>query len=245
MSLGENIQYLRKQKKITQEQLAERMSVSRQTVSRWESDEVTPELDKLVELSELFSCKLDALVKENIAQWEDIYSEVFTKKMPAFTMARYVMVSPNPEDDVNGYMDRWAKRCGLLEKHPDVMRIGWDWPHVSMEQQNRFGLHGYVAAYILPEGFETQCPGVEYAKQLAAEYAVITVYDPFVAAFERIPTAYKKLLQYLQANSFKEKPQEDILSCFEYVYEKDGVTCMDVYMQAASVTKTEAFTNFS
>ena len=67
----------------------------------------------------------------------------------------------------------------------------------------------------------------------------------FVAAFERIPTAYKKLLQYLQANSFKEKPQEDILSCFEYVYEKDGVTCMDVYMQAASVTKTEAFTNFS
>ena len=66
MSLGGNIQYLRKQKKITQEQLAEKMNVSRQTVSRWESDEVTPELGKIVELSELFSCKLDALVRENL-----------------------------------------------------------------------------------------------------------------------------------------------------------------------------------
>ena len=44
MNLGGNIQYLRKQKKITQEQLAEKMNVSRQTVSRWESDEVTLEL---------------------------------------------------------------------------------------------------------------------------------------------------------------------------------------------------------
>lgn len=40
MSLGKNIQYLRKQKKITQEQLAEIMSVSRQTISRWEADEI-------------------------------------------------------------------------------------------------------------------------------------------------------------------------------------------------------------
>lgn len=47
MSLGKNIQYLRKQKKITQEQLSEEMSVSRQTVSKWESDEIVPELNKL------------------------------------------------------------------------------------------------------------------------------------------------------------------------------------------------------
>ena len=42
MSLGKNIQYLRKQKKITQEQLSEIMSVSRQTISRWEADEIIP-----------------------------------------------------------------------------------------------------------------------------------------------------------------------------------------------------------
>ena len=45
MSLGKNIQYLRKQKKITQEQLAEMMSVSRQTISKWETDEIIPEIE--------------------------------------------------------------------------------------------------------------------------------------------------------------------------------------------------------
>ena len=65
MNLGKNIQHLRKQKKITQEQLAEMMSVSRQTISKWEADEVIPELDKIVALSDLFACKLDALIKED------------------------------------------------------------------------------------------------------------------------------------------------------------------------------------
>ncbi len=71
------------------------MSVSRQTISRWEADEIIPELNKLTALSDVFSCRI----------------------------ARYVMVTPNPED---------------------------------------------------------------------ADYAVITIYDPFAAAFKRIPNAYKR-----------------------------------------------------
>ena len=67
MSLGTNIQYLRKINKLTQEQFAEKMDVTRQTVSRWESDEVTPELSKLVEICSAFSCKLDELVRENMS----------------------------------------------------------------------------------------------------------------------------------------------------------------------------------
>lgn len=245
MSLGKNIQYLRKQKKITQEQLAELMSVSRQTISRWEADEIIPELNKLVALSDMFSCKLDALVKENLIAYDEIYSEISIKRIKAFRMARYVMVTPNPEDNVNAYMDNWARQSGLLKFQPDARRIGWDFPYVSPELQNRFGLHGYVAAYILPEGFETNCPGVEYANQKEADYAVITIYDPFKAAFERIPNAYKRILEFLQANGFCEKPKEDILSCFEHVYEKEGVTCMDVYIHVDGVSKTDSFTNFS
>lgn len=245
MSLGKNIQYMRKQKKITQEQLAETMSVSRQTISRWEADEIVPELGKLLALSDLFSCKLDALVREDLGACDEIYSEITMKKVKGFQMARYVMVTPNPEDDVNSYMDSWARRSGLLEACPDAMRLGWDFPYVSLELQNRFGLHGYVAAYVLPEGFETSCPGVEYALQEEAEYAVITVYNPFVAAFERIPNAYKRIMEFLQANGFREKPRENILSCFEHVYEKEGVTCMDVYIHVDSVSKTDSFTNFS
>ena len=130
MSLGKNIQYLRKQKKITQEQLAEIMSVSRQTISKWEADEIIPELNKLVTLSDIFSCKLDALVKEDMSACDEVYSEITIKRVKAFKMARYVMLTPNPEDDVNAYMENWAKRSGLLEFNPDAMLIGWDFPVV-------------------------------------------------------------------------------------------------------------------
>lgn len=245
MSLGKNIQYLRKQKRITQEQLAERMSVTRQTVSKWEADEIIPELNKLVVLSDLFSCKLDALVKEDMNACDEVYSEITVKRVKAFRMARYVMLTPNPEDDVNFYMENWARRSGLLEFQPDAMRIGWDFPFAISEMQNRFGLRGYVAAYILPEGFETSCPGVEFADQKEADYAVITIQDPFEAASGRIPNAYKKILDFLGANGFCEKPKKDILSCFEYVYEKEKMTYMDVYIHVDSVSKTDSFTNFS
>lgn len=245
MSLGKNIAYLRKQKKFTQEQLAEQLNVSRQTVSKWEADEIVPELGKLSTLCDIFSCKLDTLVREDISAEESIYSEITIRHVKGFKMARYVMITPNPEDDVNGYMDRWAQASGLLAAAPDAKKIGWDFPHVSQDQQMRLGLHGYVAAYVLPDGFETDVPGVEYAVQADADYAVITVYDPFSAAFVRIPNAYKKLLEHLQANGFKEKPREDILSCFEYVYDKDGVTCMDVYIHTDAVSRSDAFTNFT
>ena len=80
MSLGTNISYLRKQKKLTQEQLAERMNVTRQTVSRWEVDEVVPELTKLVDMCSFFSCKLDALVREDLSAQSEIYSEIQSRR---------------------------------------------------------------------------------------------------------------------------------------------------------------------
>ena len=113
MSLGKNIQFLRKQQKVTQERLAEKMSVSRQTISKWESDEVIPELNKLLDLCEMFSCKLDTLVRENLTAHQDIYSDITIQTVKPFRMGRYVMITPNPEDDVNAYMDTWARNCGL------------------------------------------------------------------------------------------------------------------------------------
>ena len=245
MNLGSNIQFLRKQKRITQEQLAETMSVSRQTVSRWELDEVVPELDKLMALSDYFSCKLDALIRNNLSAQESIYSPVTIKHVPAFTMARYVMITPNPEADVNRYMTEWANKSGLLTLHPSAKQIGWDFPFVTSELQNRFGLRGYVSAYILPNGFQTDYPGVEYANQSEADYAMITISEPFVAAFERIPNGYKRIMEYLNANGFKHKPTDNVMSCFEYVYESNGMVYMDVFVHVDSVSKSEAFTSFS
>ena len=246
MKLGSNLQYLRKlHGNMTQEKLAEKMSVSRQTVSKWETDEAIPDVEKLLELSKLFSCTIDALLKEELSPQADYYSPVTIVTVPAFTLARYVIISAQPEDDVQMYLDHWAQRSGLAALPGEKRQIGWDFPFVSMEQQNRFGLRGYVAGWILPEGFEPKCPGVEIYRQEATRYAKITVHDPFKAAFDRIPKGYKRLLEYLGANGFKENHGTEFLGCFEEVYEKAGETYMDIYMHADCVGKGNLHTDFS
>lgn len=67
MSLGQNLQFLRKRDNITQEQLAEVLEVSRQSVSKWESDTSYPEMDKLLQLANLFHCSLDDLIQKDVS----------------------------------------------------------------------------------------------------------------------------------------------------------------------------------
>lgn len=246
MKLSGNLQYLRRlHGNMTQEKLAERMGVSRQTVSKWENGEAVPDVDKLIELSNLFSCTLDALLKEDIEPRANCYSPVSIVTVPGFTLARYLIISPQPEDDVQMYLEHWAQRSGLAEWPGAKRQIGWDFPFVSMEQQNRFGLRGYVAGWILPEGFEPDCAGVEIYKQDEAQYARITVHDPFQAAFDRIPKGYQRILEYLGANGFKENHGTEFLGCFEEVYTKQGETYMDIYIHADCVGKGNLHTDFS
>ena len=63
MTLGENIVRLRTQKNWSQGDLADALEISRQSVSKWETDASIPELDKLLKLSELFDVTLDELVR--------------------------------------------------------------------------------------------------------------------------------------------------------------------------------------
>lgn len=63
MSIGKQIAELRKQKGLTQENVAEKCGVSRQAVTKWESDEGTPQIDNLIELADLFNVSLDYLIR--------------------------------------------------------------------------------------------------------------------------------------------------------------------------------------
>jgi len=62
MTLGEKIQQLRKTKGLSQEQLAEVLNVSRQAISKWETDQSSPEIDKILALSKAFSVTTDELL---------------------------------------------------------------------------------------------------------------------------------------------------------------------------------------
>ena len=68
MTLGESIALLRTQKGWSQGDLADALDVSRQSISKWETDTSVPELEKLIRLSELFGVTLDALVRGEQAE---------------------------------------------------------------------------------------------------------------------------------------------------------------------------------
>lgn len=68
MTLGEKLSKLRKEYNYTQEQLADILGVSRQSISKWESDIAYPETDKLVKMGKLFDCSMDYLLKEDISE---------------------------------------------------------------------------------------------------------------------------------------------------------------------------------
>lgn len=62
MKIGKKIAEAKRDKNFTQEQLAELMQVTRQSVSRWESDLAYPEMDKIITLSELLGVSCDYLL---------------------------------------------------------------------------------------------------------------------------------------------------------------------------------------
>ena len=70
MEFSEKLSYLRKKAGLSQEQLADRLGVTRQSVSKWESGAAMPELVKLIALSELFGVSVDYLVKDHMAEQE-------------------------------------------------------------------------------------------------------------------------------------------------------------------------------
>ena len=93
MTLGEKIARQRKELNYTQEQLADILGVSRQSISKWESDIAYPETDKLIELGKLFDCSMDYLLKEEVTEKIGAQTSGFTEKVKE--IRRKVMTEKN------------------------------------------------------------------------------------------------------------------------------------------------------
>ncbi len=63
MNIADRIQYLRKEKHFSQEELADKLGVSRQSVSKWESEQSKPDLEKIIIMSDLFEVTTDYILK--------------------------------------------------------------------------------------------------------------------------------------------------------------------------------------
>lgn len=81
MEFNNKLYELRKQKGFSQEELANRLNVSRQTISKWEVGESTPDMENLVAISELFEISLDELVLNKVPEEADTSAQVVKSEL--------------------------------------------------------------------------------------------------------------------------------------------------------------------
>ena len=79
MKFGDNLKKVRILKKLSQEELAEKVNVSRQSVSKWETGNAYPTMNNLLELCKIFHCKINDLVNDSIIDIDLLGDEVKTK----------------------------------------------------------------------------------------------------------------------------------------------------------------------
>jgi DNA-binding XRE family transcriptional regulator len=203
---------------MTQEALAEKLNVSRQTISKWEMDAANPEMDKALEICKIFNCTLDNLFREEMDKRSDAYSNLRVEDVAGFRYIAYTVISTEPESDTIGRMYKIAKENGI--ENPKV--IGWDFPNVSQEQVNVFNMHGYTAALVLPE--DANLEGYPVKDQPTHKYVAIHIERPFENPFVTIPGAYHTLFDFMRTNGL-ERVEDEVIPCFE----TDGES-MDVYI---------------
>lgn len=95
MTLGEQIQALRKRLGLSQEELGEKLGVARQSVSKWESDSTIPELDKLIAMSGLFGVSVGSLLGLEESEGPD--HELTERELKALETIAQRLVPPAPE----------------------------------------------------------------------------------------------------------------------------------------------------
>lgn len=228
MNFGKNLQILRKMADMTQENLAEKMGVSRQTISKWELESVLPEVEKLVELCDTFHCSIDQLLKGNMDYSNKAYSEIRIVAVEAFRYISYPVISGEPEEDAISHVERWAEQLKI--KSPHI--IGWDFPQVSQEQRNVLHMRGYGAALVLEKEQDLDGINAKIISQSRQNYITITLEElSEESKFELIPNAYKALMTYMTINGLKKKQDSSVLSCYEHEYfDEKGAKFMDIYM---------------
>lgn len=108
MKLSDNIQMFRKKMEISQEELAEKCSVSRQAVTKWEIGESVPALDKLVVLANIFDISLDELVGRTDAN-------SFNRLMKLVKELAVDDIPTDIDDDVSAIVSRYLLFMNGLE----------------------------------------------------------------------------------------------------------------------------------
>lgn len=101
MELGKKIKYYRNEKAVTQDELAERVFVSRQTISNWENDKSYPDINSILLLSEVLDVPIGNLIKGDVVQMKDEINtgevreiKIYSTMMQVFLLLAVVLLIP-------------------------------------------------------------------------------------------------------------------------------------------------------
>ena len=110
MELGKQIKKHRVTAQLSQEELAERIYVSRQTISNWENDKIYPDVNSLVLLSETFQVSLDNLIKGDIDIMKEVIQREEVVKMKHYGAVYTILLTATVVSAVPLFMwlDTWA-----------------------------------------------------------------------------------------------------------------------------------------
>lgn len=110
MELGKQIKMHRQKVHLSQEELADRVYVSRQTISNWENDKSYPDVNSLVLLSEIFQISLDRLIKGDIDVMKEVIQKEEIRKLNSYGKIYALMLVITAVSAVSLFMwlDTWA-----------------------------------------------------------------------------------------------------------------------------------------
>lgn len=124
MNLGNNLYQARKKKGLSQEDTAEKLGVSRQTISKWETDETLPDIRQAKQLSMLYGLSLDELISFDVEMQEiqdviDRISDEVTEKIDwtkAWSKKYPTLASYQKEVDISYYAEELCRLLIRMEK---------------------------------------------------------------------------------------------------------------------------------
>lgn len=155
MNFGTKLQNLRKSKGFSQEQLADQLGVSRQAVSKWETGDGYPELDKLIQISNLYDVSLDYLVKQQDEDIIDTVPEVIEVETTSFEDEfEDEKIRPTPKEEME-FTDISEVEDYIELRHSFASRIG-------------VGVMLIIASVILPIT-------LEFMENLASALMLVTI----------------------------------------------------------------------
>lgn len=129
MNMGEKLARARRSCNLTQEQLAEKLGVTRQSVSRWESGTAFPETDKLVRLAELLQINCDYLLRDDVEEDGQQRRAGTATRLLEAAVGRRAMITTSDEDGascqgiIREFDGSWAKVEVLRGKKSEIRLI--------------------------------------------------------------------------------------------------------------------------